>query len=198
MIPRPNDAAGGDDAPGAGDLAVGVARTTWPWIVGAVALFGFVGFLLWGANRPDDPVLPPPTPEQSAGTPADGLQFAEVARLIGESCLKLLVADTPEERASGLRYRESELDRVDGMLFVHDSPQQQAGFFTMSGVVEPLEVGFYGPDGKRTGGHDMEPCSASIEECQPYEAPGGWQFAIETAPGKLPPGDLGGECAAPS
>lgn len=195
MLP-PEEPGGPDDVPGAADLAVGVARTTWPWIVGAVAALAFVGFLLYGANGPDDPELPEPEPgSETVATPADGLAFSEVMRLVGESCLKLLLADTPEERASGLRYRESELERVNGMLFANEAPREaEPGFFTMAGVVAPLEVGFYSSDGRRTGGHTMEPCAGAIAECTPYAAPVGWQFAIETAPGELPAGDLGGEC----
>lgn len=194
MIPRPGEPEG--DAPRASDLAVGVARTTWPWILGGVVLLGFVGFLLWGADRPGDPELPPRSTaqEQTVTTPPDGLAFSEVARLVGETCLRFLVADTVEERASGLRFRESELDRVDGMLFAQDAPQPEPGFFTMSEVVEPLEVGFYDADGHRLGGQVMEPCPGAIQDCPRYDAPAEWQFAIETRPGELPEGDLGPEC----
>lgn len=193
MIPRSDEPDG--DVPRSSDLALGLARTTWAWIAGAVVLLGFVGFLLWGANRPDDPELSADdASELTPSTPADGLQFAETARLVGESCLRLLAADTTEERASGLRHRESELERVDGMLFVNEAPQLGGGNFTMSEVVAPLEVGFYGADGARLGGHVMEPCPGSIADCPLFPAPAGWQFAVETKPARLPDGDLGAEC----
>lgn len=202
MIPQDPETAGRADAqPDAGALAVGVVRTTWPWILGALAAVGFVLFLLWGANRPDDPALPPAAAGGTPATPADGLNFTEVARLIGETCARLLVADTPDERESGLRHREIELERLEGMLFVHEAPQTNPGFFTMAGVEEGLAVGFYGPDGARIGGHEMVPCDGTVEACPRYAAPEGWQFAIETAPGQLPEGNLGGECtpgAAPA
>lgn len=176
-------------------MVAGFVRTTWPWLLAAVSVIGLVVFLLWGANDPDDPSLPEATPDSvTPSTPADGLAFTEVDRLVADRCLCFLVADTPEERASGLRFRESELDRVDGMLFVHDEPQTATGFFTMAGVVEPLDVGFYDADGNRIGGHSMTPCDGAITECERYEAPEGWQFAVETAPGGLPDGPLGGTC----
>lgn len=200
VIPRESGEGAGevpDDVPGVADLAAGVVRTSWPWILGMLAAVAAVAFLLWGAGRPDDPSLPPVNADGPPTTPADGLNFTEVARMIGESCLRMLVADTPEERSSGLRYRESELDRVDGMLFVHDAPQEAPGFFTMAGVVDGLAVGFYDASGVRTGGHEMEPCSGTITGCPQYNAPVGWQYAIETKPGKLPDGNLGGDCSAP-
>ncbi|HLG01135.1 MAG TPA: DUF192 domain-containing protein [Acidimicrobiia bacterium] len=200
MIPRDDPESGddrGDEAPGVADLATGVVRTSWPWILGALAAVVAAALLLWGANRPDDPSLPPVNADGPPTTPADGLNFTEVARMIGESCWRMLIADTPEERSSGLRYRESELDQVDGMLFVHEAPQEQPGFFTMAGVVEGLAVGFYDASGVRTGGHEMEPCRGNIAGCPQYDAPVGWQYAIETKPGKLPEGNLGAECTPP-
>ena len=80
------------------------------------------------------------------------------------------------------------------MLFVHDAPQATPGAFTMSQVVEPLQVGFYGADGSPMGGHEMEPCPGSIQDCPRYPVDAGWQFAVETAPGELPEGALGPEC----
>lgn len=188
----------GDASPG--DLAAGLVRTMWPWLVGVGAVVVVAAFLLWGANRPDDPKVVGAdgeggTGSRTASTPADGLEFAEIGRMIGDSCLKLLVADDSEERFSGLRGRESELERVDGMLFVGDGPS--AGGFTMSGVVEPIQLGFYDADGRRVGGHLMEPCAGNLSDCPTYPPPEGetWSFAVETAPGRLPEGDLGGECS---
>ena len=200
MIPRRDESEEATDVPRTVDFLVGLMRSSWPWILSGVIALTFIAFLLWGSDQPEDPTLGPQATGSTAltpTTPADGLAFAESARLVGETCLKLLVADTPEERASGLRYRESELDRVDGMLFVLEAPQVQgAGAFTMSGVVAPLEVGFYGADLKRLGGHVMEPCAGTIADCPQYRASEGWQFGIETMPGKLPAGDLGVECTA--
>lgn len=176
------------------EVVAGFVRTSWPWILSGLIVVAIVGVLAWGANRPDDPLLEGGAPAETQTTPADGLEFAELARQVGEGCLELLVADSTEERASGLRHRESELERVDGMLFVYDAPQGPGLAFTMAGVVEPLDIGFYGPDGDRLGGHSMVPCEGSIQDCPRYEAPEGFQHAIETAPGGLPDGPLGGEC----
>lgn len=194
MLPQPEDPS---DAPASGgDLVLGFLRTAWPWLLAGASALAVVAFFLWGANRPDDPRLPEtPAGDVTASTPADGLDFAEVERTVGDECLCVLVADTPEERASGLRYRESELDRVDGMLFVHDEPQTEtSGFFTMAGVVEPLDIAFYDAEGERIGGHSMTPCEGAATDCEQYRAPEGWQFALETAPGELPDGPLGDPC----
>lgn len=192
-LPHPRDPA--DDAADAASVARGLGRAFRPWILGVLGGAVFLAFLLWGANRPDDPHpldIGERPADASVSTPADGLDFAELARRVGEGCLELLVADTSEERQSGLRGREGELERVDGMLFVYEQPT--GGAFTMSEVVAPLEIGFYGPGGERLGGELMEPCEGSIAECPLYPAPNGFQYAIETAPGHLPEGDLGGEC----
>lgn len=194
MLPQPEDPS---DAPASvGDLTVGFLRAAWPWLLAGATAVGLLVFFLWGANRPDDPRLEEtPAGEVTPSTPADGLDFAEVERNVGDRCLCVLVADTPEERASGLRHRESELDRVDGMLFVHDEPQTgTTGYFTMAGVVEPLDVAFYDAEGERIGGHSMTPCEGAVTDCEQYPAPDGWQFAIETAPGELPDGPLGDLC----
>ena len=190
-IPRPDDRLG-EPVP-AGELISGGVRAAWPWLLGGGIAVAVIGLLLWGANTPDDPVLED-RPADTVSTPADGLAFTEIARQVGEGCLKLLLADSPEERSSGLRYREAELDRVDGMLFSYEEPQAPGSAFTMAGVVEPLDIGFYGAGGERLGGHEMVPCEGSINECRRYETPEGFQFAIETAPGKLPDGPLGGDC----
>lgn len=201
MIPPPPDPAERDQA-GPADLAVGWARAFRPWLIAAVLLAAFVGVLLWGANRPDNPKVASGSGSAAtktapggvtSDTPADGLDFQEIARKVGEDCFKLLVADTPQKRASGLRYREQELDRVDGMLFVEDQPQA-AGFFTMAGVTDPLQVGFYDARGNVIGGYEMKPCSGSVSACPRYVPQGAWTYAIETKPGKLPDGKLSGTC----
>lgn len=176
-------------------MARGLSRTLWPWLAGAGAVVVLIGVLLWGANRPDDPDLGAPAGDRDGrteATPADGLEYEEVHRAVGDDCLLLLIADSPAERNSGLRYRESELDRVDGMLFVGDAPSE--GGFTMAGVIEPLQLAFYDADGNPVGGHDMEPCSGTVPECPRHEPEEPWSFALETAPGELPPGPLGGRC----
>lgn len=205
MIPRSDDDSGGDGKGGAAgplDMVVGLARSFRTWIVVAVAVLAVVVVLLVGANRPADPEVvesgaPGATSATDAtdatdATAADGSELARTCRSVGGACLELLVAETPSEREAGLRGRESVLERVDGMLFVFDEPTD--GAFTMSEVVEPLEIGFYDADGERVGGHVMEPCAGSVEECPTYGAEAPFQFAVETAPGELPAGPLGGSC----
>ncbi len=202
MIPRSDDDSGDDgrgDAAGPLDVVVGLARGFRTWIVAAVAVLAVVAVLLVGANRPADPRVvesgaPGATDTTGAtgATGADGSGLARTCRSVGEACLELLVAETPSEREAGLRGRESVLERVDGMLFLFEEPTD--GAFTMSEVVEPLEIGFYDADGERVGGHVMEPCAGSVEECPTYGAEAPFRFAVETAPGELPDGPLGGSC----
>jgi uncharacterized membrane protein (UPF0127 family) len=190
VIPHPSGADEESHA-GAGDLAVGLTRAFWPWAVFVALVLAFFGFLLWGANRPDDPAVEGGA--RTVATPDDGLAFTEERRSVGEDCLELLVADDATERASGLRHRESELQRVDGMLFVSGEPTDTP--FTMSGVVEPLQIGFYDAAGQPIGGHAMDPCPDEVG-CPSYPPEDPWSFALETAPGGLPDGPLGGSCPA--
>lgn len=188
--PRPNDDGDGRRRAGPLDLAAGLARTLRWWLIGLAVAVGLLLLLLWGTNRPDDPELGeaggPPS------TPADGLQFDETQRQVGDRCLSLLVADTPAEWRAGLRGRESELERVDGMLFVSSVPAINA--FTMRGVTAPLSLGFYDANGGALGGHDMVPCPAESETCPSYDPPAPYAFVVETALGELPEGPLGGGC----
>lgn len=199
MIPRSDDDSEVDGRGGAAgplDVVVGLARGFRTWIVVAVAVLAVMAVLLVGANRPADPRVVesggPGAPDATDGTGADGAELARTCRSVGEACLELLVAETPSEREAGLRGRESVLERVDGMLFVFEEPTD--GAFTMSEVVEPLEIGFYDADGERVGGHVMEPCAGSVQECPTYGAEAPFRFAVETAPGELPDGPLGGSC----
>ena len=78
-----------------------------------------------------------------AVAPFEGLGELHVA--IGyDHCLRVAVADSPEERVAGLRDR-TDLGPYDGMLFVFPAPID--GSFTMSGVTAPLDIGFFDSDG---------------------------------------------------
>jgi uncharacterized membrane protein (UPF0127 family) len=130
-------------------------------------------------------VLPRSMPSKA---PFEGL--SEVNAAIGyDHCLRLVVADSQEERVAGLRDHTSDLGPYDGMLFVFQGPSESA--FTMSGVEDPLDIAFFDQDGARNSTRAMKPCPEKAEsECPAYRADGPYLFAVETKAGQLPSGPI--------
>jgi uncharacterized membrane protein (UPF0127 family) len=129
-------------------------------------------------------VLPRSVPAQA---PFAGL--SEVKAAIGDDCLRLVVADSQEERVAGLRDHTADLGPYDGMLFVFEGPSESR--FTMSDVTDPLDVAFFAQDGSRTATRAMEPCPEQADtECPAYAADGPYAFAVETKRGQLPSGAI--------
>lgn len=124
---------------------------------------------------------------ESATAPFEGLTVADVA--IGGECRRLVIADSPPERADGLRDR-TDVDPYDGMLFVFDAESLSA--FTMAGVTEPLDIAFYNARGNEVGRQRMVPCEGEIGVCPSYRSPVPYRFALETPAGDLPSGSLTG------
>jgi uncharacterized membrane protein (UPF0127 family) len=129
-------------------------------------------------------VLPRSVP---AKPPFEGL--SEVHAAIGyDHCLRLVVADTEEERVAGLRDHTADLGPYDGMLFVFQGPTESA--FTMSGVADPLDIAFFEQDGARNSTRALKPCPEVEAECPVYRADGAYVFAVETKAGHLPSGPI--------
>jgi|SRR5215207_1262352 len=130
-------------------------------------------------------VLPRSVPAQA---PFEGL--SEVKAAIGyDRCLRLVVADSQEERVAGLRDHTADLGPYDGMLFVFQGPTDSA--FTMSGVDHPLDIAFFEQDGARNSSRAMEPCPVKAQrECPVYRADGPYVFAVEKKAGELPSGPI--------
>ena len=124
----------------------------------------------------------------AAKAPFKGL--TEVRAAIGyDKCLRLVVADSEDERVAGLRGNSADFGPYDGMLFVFQEPSQSA--FTMSDVVDPLDIGFFEQDGARNSTRVMKPCPTKAEtQCPVYRADGSYVYAVETKPGELPSGPL--------
>jgi uncharacterized membrane protein (UPF0127 family) len=130
-------------------------------------------------------VLPRSVPAQA---PFKGL--SEVKAAVGyDRCLRLVVADTEEERVAGLRDHTADLGPYDGMLFVFQGPTESA--FTMARVNDPLDIAFFEQDGSRNSTRAMPACPDKAEtECPVYRADGPYVFALETKAGELPSGPI--------
>lgn len=193
----PGAEPGGDLRPEAGagpiDLAIGMGKVFRPWIVGLLLVGVFVGIMLWGANRPADPAFVDAT--AGGSTTTSGLTYEERRILVGDRCLLVQVADTPEKRAQGLKNRES-LGEFHGMLFAFAQTQSTEAAFTMSEVRIPLTIGFYDEAGTRVDALDMEPCPDGGADCPVYRSKAPFKNALEVAQGQLPEGPLVGACPA--
>jgi uncharacterized membrane protein (UPF0127 family) len=122
---------------------------------------------------------------EPAVAPFDGL--TEVRLSVGGRCLRLVVADTDEERGRGLMDR-TDLGPYDGMLFV--SPVPSTSGFTMANTRVPLDIAWYDRDGVEGHRTTMVPCRGTIGECPVYDSKIEWRFALETLRGDGPSGDL--------
>jgi uncharacterized membrane protein (UPF0127 family) len=173
---------------GAVEVVTGLSKAYMAWLVGLGCVAAFVLILLWGANRPANPTFVDAA--SASSTTAPGPQFAEKKIGVGDSCLRVLVADTPEKRAEGLRNRD-DMGGFDGMVFEFgQAMNHEKTRFTMSGVKFPLTIGFYNESGLRVDATDMEVCSGNDGECPSYGSKEPFNTAIETPKGKLPEGPL--------
>ena len=174
---------------GAGEVVKGLSRAYKTWLAGIGFVVAFILVLLWGANRPANPTFVGANSPAST-TATSGMAFADKKVGVGPSCLRVLVADTPEKRAEGLRHRPN-LNGYDGMLFEFgQTMNHEKTRFTMSDVKFPLTIGFYDQSGLRVDATDMVPCSGSDSSCPSYGAGQNFNTAIETPQGKLPQGPL--------
>ena len=162
-------------------------------VLGAIVLSVVVVKVLDEVGDPDPhaggipltAVLPRAVP---AVAPFEGL--SEVHAAIGyDRCLRLVVADSEDERVAGLRDHSGDLGPYDGMLFVFPGPSQSS--FTMSGVDDPLDIAFFDQNGARNATRAMKPCPEKAENaCPAYAADGQYVFAVETKKGELPSGPI--------
>ncbi|HMG28347.1 MAG TPA: DUF192 domain-containing protein [Acidimicrobiia bacterium] len=155
----------------------------------AVALAGGLIFLIRrddGGTAPGGLLAPVLAGARPAAAPFAGL--TEVRLDVGGDCRRVVVADSIDERATGLM-RRSDLGPYAGMLFVFDRPT--SSFFTMSDVPVPLDIGWYDVDGRPVDRTLMQPCpQRSPAECPVYQSKGSYWYALETLGGDLPSGAL--------
>lgn len=190
------DEFGAEPKAGALDLAVGMGKAFRPWFVGLLVAAVVVVVLAYGANRPADPTFIDATAGAESTTTTSGVTFEQRKILVGDRCLTVEVADTPEKRAQGLKNRDS-LGEINGMVFLFEQPVMAA--FTMSEVRIPLTIGFYDDTGMRVDALDMEPCpSGSSAECPRYESKSAFRNALEVGRGQLPEGALVMNCPEPA
>lgn len=196
MSRRRRDEFGAEPRAGAVDLAVGMAKAYRQFFVGLLVVAVFIAFLAYGANRPADPTFTDATAGAESTTTTSGLAFEQRKILVGDRCLNVEVADTPEKRAQGLKHRDS-LGEINGMVFLFEQPVMAA--FTMSEVRIPLTIGFYDDAGMRVDTLDMEPCAeGSSSECPRYESKSAFRNALEVERGQLPEGPLVMSCPEPA
>jgi uncharacterized membrane protein (UPF0127 family) len=77
---------------------------------------------------------------------------------VGEKKLLLELAITPEKREKGLMYRD-DLQSGEGMLFVFEQPQPMR--FWMKNTKIPLDIGYFGADGRLKEVHRGQPFDLS-------------------------------------
>ena len=116
----------------------------------------------------------------SPGEPPD----TEPASLIvttaaGSVDLDVEIADTPEERAHGLMFRE-ELAPLDGMVFSWAEPTYTT--FWMKNTLIPLSIAFWDERGRIVAMLDMEPCRDG-DDCPTYDPGTAFIGAVEVAQG---------------
>jgi uncharacterized membrane protein (UPF0127 family) len=159
--------------------------------VGVVAVV--VGVVELLDDGPDSPAASPPSLAAAlaaagpAGEPFPDLTAARIA--VGGRCIRVVIADSLDERIAGLRQRR-DLGDYDGMLFVFDGATDTA--FTMSTVPVSLDIGFYDGTGALVSSERMTPCAKAEDRCPTYRADRAFVYALETLQGNLPSGALSG------
>ncbi|MFA4886665.1 MAG: DUF192 domain-containing protein [Candidatus Nanoarchaeia archaeon] len=89
------------------------------------------------------------------------------------------IADTFEERAQGLMFREH-LDEYAGMIFIY--PKEQHAGFWMKNTLISLDIIFIDKDFKIVDIHTAQPC-VNEDECIPYGPTEQVQYVLEVNAG---------------
>jgi uncharacterized membrane protein (UPF0127 family) len=170
------------------ELVRGLARSFRGWLLAVVALLLVLGIIALGANRPADPSVLPVGPAVTAEARGD-LLYAEAHIALGETCLKVLIADTDAKRRHGLMGRNTLPEDINGMLFVNQKDVHDD--LTMSQVPIALDAAFFDGRGHRVDTVKMEPCPKSVDQCPRYKSHRKYRYILETAHGHLGAGNLG-------
>lgn len=156
-------------------------------VAGALVVAGIVALAWWVIDDTDDAASSGAVVSDvvDARKPFTGLTAGTVS--VGGQPVSVVVADSLDERIQGLRGRPHPGPYA-GMLFVF--PGDTTTAFTMSGVPEPLEIAFFDAEGRRVEELRMEPCEGSDVSCPAYRSADAFRYALETAPGEMPAGNL--------
>lgn len=99
--------------------------------------------------------------------------------LIGGKEITVMLADTPEERETGLMYRDS-LPKDEGMLFILDE-EGVAGFW-MKNTLIPLDIIYVNSDWEIVNiHHSVQPCTA--DPCESYFSDTPVRYVLEVNAG---------------
>src|SRR5919106_2877677 len=137
--------------------------------MGRPAMAALVAIIVLGACS-----SPPSSPGDDPGGPAFGEASLVIQTDSGEVHVEVEVADSPEERARGLMFRE-ELPPDGGMVFLQEEPAR--GTFWMKDTLIPLSLAVWGPGGRIRSILDMEPCRE--DPCPSYDPEAAWIGAVE-------------------
>jgi uncharacterized membrane protein (UPF0127 family) len=159
-----------------------------PWFVGLLVVAVLLLVLALGANRPADPSF---ATGAAGGDVPGGVTFENRRLMVGDRCLRVLVAATPEQKAQGLKGRTT-LGQFNGMLFEFDAMGDRA--FSTAGIQIPLTVGFYDEAGTRVDAGDMAPCPEGGQCPTVGSTKGPFKNALQVGVGQLPDGALGPSC----
>ncbi len=89
-------------------------------------------------------------------------------------------ADSPQERSRGLM-EVRDLGDLDGMLFEFE--RERSVSFTMRNTLIPLDIYFFGGDGREAGRLEMTPCEE--EPCPSYAIDDPVRYALEVPAGSV-------------
>lgn len=134
-----------------------------------------------GSGSPSVTTTPTPS-AMGSGQPMPTPTFGHAKVLIDTDEGSVMVdaekAETPEQRAFGLMFRES-LGEDEGMVFLFFE-EQQGGFY-MKNTLIPLSIAFFDGEGTIVDIFDMDPCEA--DPCRVYTPDAPYEGALEVDQG---------------
>lgn len=119
-----------------------------------------------------------PSAAEPNPTPTFGYAKVLIDTAEGSVIVDVEEAETPEQRAFGLMFRES-LDDDEGMVFLFFEETQ--GSFYMKNTLIPLSIAFFDREGTIVDILDMEPCEA--DPCELYTPDAPYEGALEVNQG---------------